>query len=103
MGANFNTPNMAPNADGKVMIPRWQHQAVTLNHQETQIEIKENGRVILKRVDQKASTKDEVVYDEMEMSAALVFKIARWLKDTRRQVFVEVDKNQANKFLNEDE
>src|SRR5688572_32116170 len=63
---------------------RYVHQPLTIDYNGISAAITENGKVIFTKVDEKESTKDEVVYDKMEIPAGLIFKMAGLLKDTRR-------------------
>lgn len=88
---NFrNAPRVDKNAEGK--IPRWIHQPLSIDHYGTHFTIHENGKVTISAVskDQTESTDGEIMTDEIEVSASLIFKIARLLQDTRKQVFVDV-------------
>ena len=90
----FNQPRIVDEKnEGK--IPRWVHQPLTIDYFGTHCQIKENGKVIISKVADEQPDKDDVQYDEIEIPAGLIFKLAGLLKDTRTQKYVtreELDK-----------
>jgi len=77
-----------PSIEGN--IKRYVHQPLTIEHYGINATIKENGRVVISAVDKAASTKEEVVWDEVDIPASLVFKLASLLKATRKIEYVPV-------------
>jgi hypothetical protein len=83
-----NTPNLqSENKEG--MVKRYVHQPLTNDHYGIHFTIQENGRILL-RSEGKDDDKGEFVYDEVEIPASLVFKLATLLKATRTIKFVSV-------------
>lgn len=76
-------------------IKRYVHQPLTFDHFGVKVQIKENGRVILTAVDKESSTPDEVVFDEIDIPASLIFKVAQALKVTRNVEYVAVEEKKA--------
>lgn len=70
-------------------VKRYVHQPLTFEHNGTQVTIKENGRVILKAVSKDESTDNEIVYDEIDVPASLIFKVASALRVTRNVQFID--------------
>lgn len=83
-----NRPQFSNDSDGK--IRRFVHTPITLDHNGIQFSIKENGRVVLTAV-AKDSPKDMIEYDEIEVPASLIFKVAQFLRGTRKVEFVSVN------------
>lgn len=67
-------------------VKRYVHQPLTIDHYGIHAKITENGKVII------TSSPDKVTqeYDEVEIPASLVFKLASLLKATRSVKFVNV-------------
>ena len=82
------------NNEGKVK--RYVHQPLTIEHYGIHAKIQENGRVLISSAGTPvAGSKDgEVEYDEVEIPASLVFKLATLLKATRTIKFVSVSEAQ---------
>lgn len=57
---------------------RYEHQPLTIDHNGIHAKIQENGKVIITGLH---DANDE--YDEVEVPASLIFKLARLLRDTR--------------------
>lgn len=76
-----NNPEL--NSDGQVK--RYVHQPLTIDHYGIHAKIQENGRVVITGIPDKAGE-----YDEVEIPASLVFKLASALKMTREVKFVKV-------------
>lgn len=72
------------------MVKRYVHQPLTVDHFGIQASIKENGKVVITAVDKNSSNSDEVEYDQIEVPASLIFKLASLLKATRTISFVPV-------------
>lgn len=85
-----NTPNMTnENNEGKVK--RYVHQPLVVEHYGIHAKIQENGRVLISGQGTLVpGSKDEYEYDEVEIPASLVFKLAMMLKATRTIKYVSV-------------
>ncbi len=86
-----NNPGMKDeNNEGKVK--RYVHQPLTIEHYGIHAKIQENGKVIITSTGTpiKGSTEGDVEYDEVEVPASLIFKLATLLKATRTIKFVNV-------------
>lgn len=81
-----NQPEMKDeNNEGKVK--RYIHQPLTTEHYGIQAQIKENGRVLISGLPVKGD--DGVMeYDQVEIPASLIFKLATLLKATRTIKYV---------------
>lgn len=75
------------NNEGKVK--RYVHQPLTIEHYGVHAKIQENGRVIITSAGSPVGN-EEIEYDEVEIPASLVFKLATLLKATRTIKFVSV-------------
>ncbi len=82
--SNFNNPNIRDGA-GNNKIRRYAHQPIAIDHFDTHCQIQPNGKVKLTR-----PVKGSEEYDEIEVSASLILRLARLLKDTRSVEFVSV-------------
>lgn len=83
----FNTANLK-NEASEGMVKRYIHQPLTIDHYGIHAEIKPNGKVRITSVATQSG--EEVEYDEVEIPASLVFKLATLLKATRTIKFVPV-------------
>jgi hypothetical protein len=82
-----NNPNVkTENNEG--MVKRYVHQPLHIDHYGIHAQIKENGKVVISSVASQSG--EEVEYDEVEIPASLVFKLANLLKATRTIKFVPV-------------
>jgi len=62
----------------------WVHQPITIDHNGIRCSIKPDGKVLLSRsAGADPENPGEVLIDEIEVPASLIFKVARLLKDTR--------------------
>lgn len=85
-----NNPTLT-NRENEGMVKRYKHQPLTFDHYGIKVAIKENGKVtISSRPVPVAGSPDEVEYDEVEVPASLVFKLAMLLSTTRTIEFVPV-------------
>ncbi len=83
-----NTPQLQ-NENNEGRIRRYVHQPLTIDHYGIHAKIMENGRVQITSAGAAvAGSKDEVEYDEVEIPASLVFKLATLLKATRTIKYV---------------
>lgn len=78
----FNNPEMR-DENNQGMIRRYSHQPMVIDHFGIHAKIAENGKVTI--VGKPDSSGD---YDEVEVPASLVFKLASLLKATRTVKFV---------------
>lgn len=85
-----NNPSLS-NDNKEGMVKRYVHQPLTIEHYGIHAKIQENGRVSISSagVPVKGS-EGEFEYDEVEIPASLVFKLATLLKATRTIKFVSV-------------
>jgi hypothetical protein len=89
MTHHFNQPRMTDEQNqGK--IRRYVHQPLTIEHYGVHASIHENGKVSISKVADDQPTKDEVQYDEVEIPASLIFKLASLLKATRTIKYVSI-------------
>lgn len=87
-----NTANLKDeNNEGKVK--RYVHQPLTVEHYGTHAKIQENGRVVI--TGQPVKNGDVIEYDEVEIPASLVFKLATLLKATRTIKYVSVSEAES--------
>ena len=86
-----NTPNLKDeNREG--MVKRYVHQPLTVEHYGIHAKIQENGKVLISSAGKPAD--DGVMeFDEVEIPASLVFKLATLLKATRTIKFVSVSES----------
>ena len=72
--------------------PSYTHQPLTFDHFGTHVRIHTNGKVTISLAATGSETEGESIeYDEVEVSASLIFKIAQQLKLTRSVEFVKKD------------
>ena len=83
-----NSPALKSNEHNEGMVKRYVHQPLTIEHFGIHAQIKENGKVSIKS--NVVQNGDVVEYDEVEIPASLVFKLASLLKATRTIKFVPV-------------
>ena len=81
---------MLQTADGQTAMKRYVHQPLTIDHHGIRASIKESGKVVIQSAGKPVPGTDEMEYDEVEIPASLVFKLATLLKDTRSEVIVPV-------------
>lgn len=95
-----NNPTMvSDNKEG--MVKRYVHQPLSVEHYGIHAKIQENGRVLITGVP--VQTQDGMEYDEVEIPASLVFKLATLLKATRTIKFVSVSEAQNLPAVEKDE
>jgi hypothetical protein len=82
-----NNPNLS--SSGESQVKRYVHQPLTIEHYGLHAKIQENGRVLITGQPVKDAA-GELEYDEVEIPASLVFKLATLLKATRTIKFVNV-------------
>ena len=78
--------------DDEGRVKRYVHQPLTIEHYGLHAKIQENGRVVITSpgIQVPGGAKDEFEYDEVEIPASLIFKLATLLKATRTIKFVSV-------------
>jgi hypothetical protein len=77
------------NPQGQIAIHT--HQPLTIEHFGIHASIKENGKVIIRAgVKEVKGSDGEIEYDEVEVPATLIFKLATLLKDTRTTRYVNI-------------
>lgn len=81
----FNTPRVDENSDGKVR--RYVHAPLKIDHYGTSAQIQRNGKIVLSKLAGKHAD-GTLEYDELEIPASLVFKLASLLKATRTIEYV---------------
>lgn len=74
---------------GEQKIKRYVHSPLTVEHNGVNASITENGKVVLSKV-ARVIAGEEVEYDEIEIPASLVFKLASLLKATRKIKYVSI-------------
>ena len=82
-----NNPKLS-NESNEGMVKRYVHQPLTVEHYGIHASIKENGKVVITSSGEERD--GEFEYDEVEIPASLVFKLATLLKATRQIKFVSV-------------
>ena len=87
--AGFNRPTLR-DSDGDQKIKRYVHSPLTVEHNGVNAAITENGKVVLSKVATVHKDTNEVEYDEIEIPASLVFKLASLLKATRKVKYVAI-------------
>lgn len=85
-----NTPKLTTESS-EGMVKRYVHQPLTVEHYGIHAKIQENGKVLISSAGTPVKGSDsEYEYDEVEIPASLVFKLATLLKATRTIKFVSV-------------
>jgi hypothetical protein len=75
------------------MVKRYVHQPLDVEHYGIHAKIQPNGKVVIVGVPVKNG--DEMEFDQVEIPASLVFKLATLLKATRTVKFVTVTEAQT--------
>ena len=83
-----NSPALNDSKEG--MVKRYVHQPLTVEHYGVHAKIQENGRILITSAGTPVKGTDDIEYDEVEIPASLVFKLATLLKATRTIKFVSV-------------
>lgn len=73
-------------------IKRWIHSPLTVEHNGINASIKEDGKVVLNK-----SVEGTEEFDEIEVPASLIFKLAQLLKATRKVKYVNVSDVDSSK------
>lgn len=89
----FNTPRMQGQGQQN-QIRRWVHQPLTIEHYGIHAKIQPNGKVKIQKVadeqSEEAKKSGEVEFDEVELPASFIFKLAFALKTTRRAEYINI-------------
>lgn len=88
MSGIFRNQPRIENESGEQKIKRYVHSPLTVEHNGINASITENGKVILAKVIKQVG--DEVEYDEIEIPASLIFKLASLLKATRKVKYLTI-------------
>ena len=88
-----NSPKLDNENQGQ--IKRYVHQPLTIEHYGIHAKITENGKVIIRSAPENVN--GEMEFDEVEIPASLVFKLASALKMTRTEIFVNVGQSTTEK------
>lgn len=92
-----NRPNMH-NEENENLIRRFVHSPLAIEHHGIHAKIQENGRILITGAPVTNKETQEIEYDEVDIPASLVFKLATLLKATRREEFVSIsDSNHTQK------
>jgi hypothetical protein len=95
----FNPANMT-NAAGQQLVKRYVHQPLTIEHYDYHAKIKENGRVEITGPSIKLES-GEIEFDQIEVPASLIFKLANLLEDTRQTKYVPISEFKAQPAEND--
>lgn len=91
----FNQPRIQGQQN---QIRRWVHQPLTIEHYGLHAKIQKNGKVIIQKVcdvqSAEAKASGEIEFDELEVPASFIFKLAFALKTTRSAEYVDVAERQ---------
>jgi hypothetical protein len=85
-----NNPKFADSDDDRSMVKRYVHQPLTIEHYGIHAKIQENGKVLISSAGEKNAETGLIEYDEVEIPASLIFKLATLLKATRTVKFVGI-------------
>lgn len=100
---HFNAPRMTDEQNaGK--IRRYVHQPLTIEHYGVHAKIHANGKVSISKVaDNQDKNSDDLEWDEVEIPASLIFKLASLLKATRSITYVSVSELKENETAETEE
>ena len=85
---------------GNVKVIHHVHQPLTIDHFGIHAKIQENGWVVISKVADDQPVEGQIDYDEINIPASLIFKLATLLKDTRTTTYItkeEQDKLNSKK------
>lgn len=89
--AQFTNRPVVHGQDGAQQIKRYVHSPLTIDHHGIKASIKSNGKVDLSKVaGPDPDNKDDVLIDEIEIPASLIFKLASLLRATRTVQYVSM-------------
>jgi len=91
MAKEFSNNPQLKGDDNEGKIKVYSHQQVTIEHYGFHATIKENGKVKLISPGTRVAGTDDYDYDEIEIPASLVFKLAMMLRATRTIKYVNVE------------
>lgn len=97
--ANFQNNPSVTSQSNEGMVKRYVHQPLTVDHYGIHAKIQENGKVVITGIPDAKSGE----YDEVEIPASLVFKLATLLKATRTIKFVGMTEAQNLPPVTKDE
>jgi hypothetical protein len=86
----FNNSPRFNNEGGEQKVKRYVHSPLTVEHNGIQASIKANGKVVISGEPRHVQDSDEMEYDEIEIPASLIFKLANLLRDTRQVKYVNL-------------
>ncbi len=72
------------------IVKRYVHQPLSIEHYGIHAKIQENGKVLITSEGEMNKETKELEYDEVEIPASLIFKLATLLKATRSVKFVGI-------------
>lgn len=84
-----NNPGFKGDGSIEGKIKRYVHQPLSIEHYGIHAKIQPNGKVLITGSPVKGSD-GELEYDEVEIPASLVFKLATMLKATRTIEYVDI-------------
>lgn len=88
-----NEPHLnGQNGEGK--IKRYTHSPLTIEHYGIHASIQANGKVVISK-NVRTTNDGEVEFDEIEIPASLVFKLASLLSATRKVEYVSLSDTKA--------
>lgn len=82
----FTNPPTLKSENQEGMVKRYVHQPLSVDHYGLHAKIQENGKVVITGIPDSKTGE----YDQVEIPASLVFKLATLLKATRTIKFVSV-------------
>jgi hypothetical protein len=88
--SQFRNNPVMQNEAKEGMVKRYVHQPLTVEHYGIHAKIQENGKVLISSAGIPIKGSNDIEYDEVEIPASLVFKLATLLKATRTIKFVSV-------------
>lgn len=88
-------PFNSPNIDGK--RTHYSHQEITVDIKGTHVQIKKNGRITISQAAGKDPVTQEVLIDEIEVPASLIFDVAKLLHMTRVTELVDASNDSRNR------
>ncbi len=94
MSGIFRNQPRIENESGEQKIKRYVHSPLTVEHNGINASITENGKVVLAKVVKQVG--EMVEYDEIEIPASLVFKLASLLKATRKVKYLTIGELQKD-------
>lgn len=90
MSHQFTNNPSVKSSQSEGLVKRYVHQPLTIDHYGIRASILENGRVKIAGQPVPIPGTNETEYDEVEVPASFIFKLASALKMTREIKFVSV-------------